>query len=304
MTDANVEEKALKLSIVGAIMMAALGIGFALFTRSEAIMLDGLFSLISFAMGLLSLKVARLVRQPDDEHYQFGYASFEPFVNVTKGFIMAFVGVFALYSSIDALLNGGRPIASGYAALYAVFGAAVCLLIARRQRKIADVSGSPLVEVDAKGWLIDGLITSAVCVGFLIVLLIEKTRFANLVPYADPAIVIALVLGSAPLPYSVIRANLKELLMGAPEPPVQDELRAGIARATKNLPIQETVIRMNKMGRSLYLHLYLLVPESHQGATVKELDTVRSQIIEELSETFPALTIDVIFTTERRYTHL
>ena len=112
-------------------------------------MLDGLFSLISFAMGLLSLKVARLVRQPNDEHYQFGYASFEPFVNVTKGFIMAFVGVFALYSSIDALSHGGRPIASGYAALYAVFGAAVCLLIARRQRKVADASGSPLVEVDA-----------------------------------------------------------------------------------------------------------------------------------------------------------
>ncbi len=304
MTDSKLEEKALKLSIVGAAAMAVLGISFALFTRSQAIMLDGLFSLISFAMGFMSLKVARLVQGPEDEHYQFGYASFEPFVNVVKGFIMAFVGVFALYSSVDALLHGGRPIATGYAFLYAVFGASVCLLIAWRQRKVAGKSGSPLVEVDAKGWFIDGLITSAVCVGFLIVILIERTPYANLVPYADPVLVIALVLGSAPLPYSVIRGNLKELLMGAPEPPLQDELRAGIARATKDLPIEETVLRMNKMGRSLYLHLYLLVSESHHNAPVKDLDTVRAQIVNELSESFPALTVDVIFTANRQYTHL
>jgi predicted Co/Zn/Cd cation transporter (cation efflux family) len=34
--------------------MAALGIGFAILTSSNAVLLDGLFSLIGFAIGLVS----------------------------------------------------------------------------------------------------------------------------------------------------------------------------------------------------------------------------------------------------------
>ncbi len=58
------EELALRLTIVGAAGMAFPGISFALLTRSQAIMLDGLFSLISFARGFLSLRVAKLVKRP------------------------------------------------------------------------------------------------------------------------------------------------------------------------------------------------------------------------------------------------
>ena len=76
MENKRLEQNALKLSIVGAAVMAALGMFFAVLTRSEAIMLDGLFSLIAFAMGIVVLKVARLVERGDDEYFQFGYASF------------------------------------------------------------------------------------------------------------------------------------------------------------------------------------------------------------------------------------
>ena len=68
--------------------MAALGIGFGLVTESDAIMLDGFFSLIGFVMALVTIRVARLVVQPADEHFQFGYAQFEPFLNAMKGLLM------------------------------------------------------------------------------------------------------------------------------------------------------------------------------------------------------------------------
>ena len=216
---------------------------------------------------------------------------------------MAFLGVFALYSSIDALTHGGRPIASGWALIYAVFAASVCLLIAWRQRRIAAKTGSPLVEVDAKGWLIDGVIT-AVCVGFIVVILIERSSLAHLAPYADPVLVILLVLGSAPLPASVIRGNLKQLLMGAPEPALQKKIHANLAAATKHLPIDDTVLRMNKMGRSLYLHIYLIVADSHKNAPITGLDAVREKSVSELSKSIPSLTVDVIFTAQRQYAYL
>ena len=70
------------LSIVGALFMAGLGFGFAFVTSSDAVLLDGFFSLIGFAVGLVSLRVATLVRRPDDDEYHFGYAAYEPVLNL------------------------------------------------------------------------------------------------------------------------------------------------------------------------------------------------------------------------------
>ena len=276
--------------------MAGLGIGFAFLTRSEAILLDGFFSLINFAMGFLSLKVARMVSQPDDERFQFGYASFEPFVNLGKGLIIGFLSLFALYSAIDSLFHGGRPIASGWALIYAVFVMAGCFLIAWGQRRAAKKSGSPLVEVDAKGWVLDGLITSAVFGAFLILVLIEKTAWSIYTPYADPVIVILLVVFSAPIPIAIVRDNIRELLLAAPDADIQEKIREKLRSATRDLPLDKTVIRMVKVGRHTYLHVYMVVAESDRDANINDMDDVRERIAAELAGVYPGLSVDVIFT--------
>ena len=115
MTDSEtLEKRGLWLSIIGALFMAGLGIGFAILTASSAVLLDGLFSLIGFAIGLVSLRVATLVRRPDDKLYHFGYAAYEPMLNLSKGLMMAFVTIFALVSAIVVVLHGGREIEAGW----------------------------------------------------------------------------------------------------------------------------------------------------------------------------------------------
>jgi cation diffusion facilitator family transporter len=302
MTHQNtLEQQALKLSIFGAIGMALLGLIFAALTGSEAVLLDGLFSLISFAMGIFSLKVARLVTKPDDEKFQLGYANFEPFVNTSKGLIMGFLCVFALYSAIYSLFHGGRPISSGYALIYAVTAAVGCFLIAYKQRHAAKKTESPLVEVEAKGWLIDGFLSSAVCIAFIILVLVEKTRWSVYTPYADPLIVIVLVLLAAPIPITVVRQNVRELLLGAPEPDFQDKVRAKLRAATQDLPLENTILRMVKVGRSSYLHAYLVVSESHRAATIADLEAVRERIAAEVGPISPLLSVDVTFTLNPKW---
>ena len=110
--DRQLECKALILSVIGALFMSLLGIGFSLLTGSAAILLDGKLSLVGFDIGLLAIRISTLVQRPDDEHFQFGYASFEPLFNLGKGVINVFVGI---YAGLDAMLNGGRPIETGYA---------------------------------------------------------------------------------------------------------------------------------------------------------------------------------------------
>ena len=215
--------------------MAALGIGFAMVTHSQAVLLDGLFSLIGAVVAVLTLRVATLVRKPDDESFHFGYAAYEPMLNLSKGLLIAMVGLFALVVSVDVILQGGRPVRGGVVVIYAVIAAAGCLLIALIQHRLARRTESPLLEVDSRNWLMDGLISGAVAVAFLIVVLLEGTALAWFLPYADPAVVIVLVVLSAPLPIGIVRTNWSQLLGRAPGPEIQREARSRVDEALRGV---------------------------------------------------------------------
>jgi predicted Co/Zn/Cd cation transporter (cation efflux family) len=147
--------------------------------------------------------------------------------------------------------------------------------------------------------LLDGFFSSAVCIAFIILVLVEKTRWSVYTPYAEPLIV--LVFLAAPIPIRVVRQSLREVLLGAPEPDFQNRLRSRINAATTDLPIESTVLRMVKVGRSFYIHAYLLVRESHGKVVIEELDAVRERIASEVSQVVPHIAIDVIFTRDPKW---
>jgi len=301
MTDnETLEKRGLWLSILGALFMAGLGIGFAILTSSDAVLLDGLFSLIGFAIGLVSLRVATLVRRPDDETYHFGYAAYEPMLNLTKGLLMAFVTIFALVSAVEVVLHGGRLIQAGWASIYAWIAAAGCFTIAIRQRVLARRTASPLLVVDSKNWLIDGFMSVAVGVAFVVAVLLADTSYARLLPYADPAVVIILVVLSLPIPFKIIRDNWKQMLGRAPDEALQEKARAAVARVLDDSQEYDTKIRMDQLGRLTYLQLYVVIKGS-LDPDVSLVDGCREEVHDALRGEFDNLALDVIFTREPRW---
>jgi predicted Co/Zn/Cd cation transporter (cation efflux family) len=59
---ADLERKALRISIFGYSLLGILAVIFALKSQSEAIMLDGFFNFVSFVMSLVTLYVSNLLR--------------------------------------------------------------------------------------------------------------------------------------------------------------------------------------------------------------------------------------------------
>jgi len=301
MTDnETLEKRGLWLSILGALFMAGLGIGFAILTSSDAVLLDGLFSLIGFAIGLVSLRVATLVRRPDDELYHFGYAAYEPVLNLTKGLLMAFVTIFALVSALEVALHGGRVIQAGWASVYAWIAAAGCFTIAIRQRVLARRTGSPLLAVDSKNWLIDGFMSVAVGVAFVVAVILADTSYAHLLPYADPAVVIILVVLSLPIPFKIIRDNWNQLLGKAPDDALQKNAREAVAKAFGDSMDFDTKLRMQRIGRFTYLQLYVLC-KGGEAADINRLDACRTTVHDALCDEFENLALDVIFTHDPRW---
>ena len=295
------ESTALKISAGANLVFGLLGIGFALLTQSGAILLDGFFSFIGFGVGLLTLKVSDLVEKPDDEWFHFGYAYFEPFLNAVRGLILLAVTGYALVSAVIALLHGGREIVPGWALVYAAIAVAGCFALAWVQRRAASATASPLLDVDAKAWLMDGVLSLVVAGAFLGALLIQGSRWDPVVDYVDPSLVVLLVLLVLPVPLKIIRDNLGELLRVAPEPEIQAEVKHRFAAAVEGQGFSETRLRMIAAGRYFYLLNHIRVAGGFRVRRVGELDAIRADIHAALEGLHPRLVIDTLFTEDERW---
>ncbi len=187
---ANLEQSSLKVAIYGNIFMAALGLTFAWYTDSQAVLLDGVFSLIALIIAVLTLYIARLIQRPGDDEFPFGYAVFEPLLNFSKGLIITAVMVFALFGAVATLLDGGSEIVVGGAVIYALIASIGCAAIVLFMKRMAKQTASPIIEVEVKNWTIDGVISGIVALSFFVVMLREGTPADPYLRYIDQVLVI------------------------------------------------------------------------------------------------------------------
>ncbi len=294
------EQRALKLSAAGQLLMAGLGISFSLLTGSGAILLDGVFSLIGFLAALMSLWVAVMAVQPDDRHFQFGYGSFEPMFNLARGLLIIVISAYALTDAINTIRQGGREIQTGYAIVYAVLVAACCFAVAAYQWRASKRTGSSLVRIDAVNWLMDGGLTIAVLVAFIFAWFIRGTSLEWFIDFVDPSVVAMLVVLTLPVPFLIVRDNLREVLLAAPDKALQRRVGAAIGPRLSQSDINDYRVRLVKVGRYLYVHVIVLLGESDRKRDIAWADGVRSELESCLPEDSALTSIDVMFTADAR----
>src|SRR5437763_8749808 len=105
-----IEIRAFRISACGFLMISVLGFVFAVLAHSQAILLDGVYALVSVVMTLLAARVARLVERPSSQRFHFGYAHFEPLLNLVRGLLIFAVCAYALVATVEVLLQGGREV--------------------------------------------------------------------------------------------------------------------------------------------------------------------------------------------------
>jgi len=99
-----------------------------------------------------------------------------------------------------------------------------------------------------------------------------------------------------PVPLKIAWTGMRELLGGAPEPALQEQIRELLHAEFTQLHDVHPHVRMHKAGRFVYVQVYLLVPSDIEIQTVDLLDDVRKRIHAALQPEFPDLSLDVIFT--------
>ncbi|MCW8329324.1 cation diffusion facilitator family transporter [Photobacterium sp. SDRW27] len=294
------ERLALKLSLAGTVLLTSLGIGYGLYVGSNAILLDGMFSFLSMGMTGLSLYTAYLVSKPDDRQFQFGYAHIEPLINVVNGLLILVTCLFAFLSGVQTIMNGGHDIVLEHAISYAVISTICCFTIYFTETYIASSEQSELVRVDSQEWLVDGILSAAILIGFIIVIFLDHLGYSHWNAYVDPILVSTLAIAASVLPIKVLRRNLREVLLVAPQDKVQRRVDRVIARLSQQYHFDDYTHHFAKTGRQYDLEVNILVRNDAYWTT-KRQDYIRQLLWEELADDLGDTWLSVTFTGQERW---
>lgn len=71
MTSTRQEQRVLKLSIAATVLVAAIGFFGGMLARSQAILFDGIYSLVDVALTLVALAVLRLMAREQSPRFEY-----------------------------------------------------------------------------------------------------------------------------------------------------------------------------------------------------------------------------------------
>lgn len=297
---AQSEQRALKFSLFGVIFFVLLALGFALLTRSDAILFDGIYSLIAFCVALVTLKVARLAERPDDDKFHFGYTAMEPALNLFKALFIIVACVYAVVEAVQRLLAGGNEAEYGLAVFYGAAATLGCLAVAWLMHRSSRSHRSDLVRVEAKTWFVDGLLSSAVFFGFLLAWWLQHSPWAHLAPLVDPLLLICLVTCALPIPGKILMESLREVVVMAPPRPVVAEIEQRLLATLETVNYDHVELRVTKRGRNTYMLVHVVVAEDFAIQSIVELDTIRRRSEQALRAWNRELVMDMLFVRDRQ----
>jgi cation diffusion facilitator family transporter len=296
---ASSEQGTLKFSIALTVVLGVLGVASGLYTGSQAIIFDGMYSFVDVVPTVVSLLVVKLIARGTTHRFQYGFWHLEPLVAVLRDAILAMACVYAGIDAVKTLTGGGHDVqygrAAAWAAVLSVIGVAMTLLLNRRARALK----SPMLRLDARSWLVSACLSLALLIGFAIALALAGTRFQRWVPYLDAIALLGMALILLPMPLMGLWRSMSDVLQVAPND-LDLRVHAVMDSLVKERQFIEYTSYIAKAGRGKFVEIHVLVAPDSQ-IDVAAADAIRSEVSQRLNAGAPTYWLTIDFTAERRW---
>ncbi|ELV8594986.1 cation diffusion facilitator family transporter [Vibrio fluvialis] len=277
------ENRVLTLSALFASMFAGGGLIVGLLVGSLVIMFDGVYSLVSLLLTLLSLVAARYIRKPSDAQFPFGRAVFEPAVIAVKGAVILLIVSYSLYSAIGSMFTGGRPVDASIATAFGAINVVGCGLAWWYMKSLGKRHASGLIDAEVKQWQMDTMLSVAVTAGFVIAWLMTLTPMAKYAVYADPMMMLAMSFYFIKVPFEMLRSAMREIFLMAPSKEICQTVDQSVVAAGKESEQDIELAGVTKVGHELWVDVDIY-PDSSEVILVEDIEQTRNTIEKRLSK--------------------
>ena len=297
----KLENKILKLSVIGALFFALLGIAWGWALDSEIIIFDGLYSFISVILSMASLFISNYIARKDNDKFPFGKSILEPLIISIKSLIILLMCLYSLRNAIISIANGGNTVQYGFAMIYSIISVVGCGIITTYMIVKGKKISSELIEAESNQWLMDTLLSGAVLVGFLIAMVLGKTKYQYLTPYIDPIMTVVVSALFLKLPIVTFIKSFKELICVKADDNINDDIYVLVKEIQEEYNFEDSIARVSKVGRELRIEIDFIYNDESKLKSLDQMDNVREEINEAIKHIKYNKWLNVSFTGDRKW---
>lgn len=184
---------------------------------------------------------------------------------------------YAFVNAVTVILAGGRVLAFDWAVLYATVVMAICFGMYVWERRANTDIGSDFIALDVKGWLMSGLITSALFIAFAGGWLLQGSAYEHWTPYVDPLVLAVLAVFILPVPLRVFLKAVSDIFLVAPRD-LDTEVRTVTDRIVAEKGFLDSRTYVARAGRSRMVEIHFIAPPDMPLGTAGDLDLIREAI--------------------------
>jgi len=293
----QIEKRALRVTIAANLLMAIAGwVTFGL-TNSQAILLDGNFSFILAIATLIAINISKN-KHKKTKTFPFGSYVFEAAFVLSKGLLILGIIAMAFFQNavkIFEYFQGKMPepimlIPIYYYTIFILILALILLLFFKNQnKKINNKSGILLVE--ATSVKIDGILTLATGLAFLLMSFINMGSSLEFLLYiGDSIIVILIAVIMVGEPLKIIKNSFIEMGGGSLQNQQEKkEIEEVIEQVVKDRFTYSTFI--SKVGSVYLVMIYIELENMELG--LEEYRSVQKEIKQALKENFSTIIVEI-----------
>ena len=277
------ENRVLMFSALLASGFALGGLALGLIVGSLVIVFDGVYSLISLLLTLLSLAASKYINRPSDSNFPFGRAIIEPIVIAFKATVILLVVGYSLYSAVGALMTGGREVDASIATVFGALNVLGCgyawWYIANKSKSFS----SGLIEAESKQWQMDTLLSVAVTAGFIAAWLITLSPYTELAVYADPMMMVLMSFYFIKVPFDMLKQAMRELLMMSANKEICEKVDENVIAVDKEAQQDLELKGVTKVGQELRINVDIH-PNNQGIIAVNDIEKTRRLLKRRLSK--------------------
>lgn len=244
--------------------MAVAGVVASFLSRSDALLVDGLYSAVNFVSAIIAAKITVAVALPPDRRYPFGYDAHEALYVTFRSLVLLGIMAFAVFGAVGKMVAyaSGESIPElqfGPILVYSAAMVALCLALAAWHRYNWRRSGkqSEILSTESRAAVVDAVISGGVGGGFLAAMFLEGTVLEVIVPVSDSIIVLVLCVAIAGQPATMFLGALRQVAGASAEPAIVDKVRERLQEILQDQPFEPLDVAVTKIGRSHFVVSYV-----------------------------------------------
>lgn len=301
----EIEQRSLNLAKWANLIMGAAGIVAAIGSNASALMLDGLFSGVNFLAAVMAARVAASIQQRPNALRPFGYEIDEPMYVMFRALVLTGVIMVAGFSAAGKIIDYMRGaemvvIRLDWVVAYMIVMVLICAFMAvwHHRNWVKTNRTSDLLKTERTASLIDGVLSAAAGVAFLVISLLKGTALAFLVPISDAIVVLGLTAYMIPKPIRSFVDAVKEVVGESAGPETVERWCQAVRDVLDETAFTLIEVAVTKMGRSYFAVAYI---RPDDPASVETLDGIRQKVGQACSKIQSPSRMEIVYTGHYPY---